>query len=73
MGLFTAKVGISDNYAMIGEDSDGDMTWNTADFDYCWALFLGGVLEDRGYKTVNGIYYRLFYLPPPPHFRHYEE
>ena len=66
MGLFTSKMGNSPEYALIGElMPNGDMIWNTADIDYCIDLFDKGVLEDRGYKTVNSIFYRLFYLPPP--------
>lgn len=73
MGIFTKNSSILPEKAMIGESlPNGDIVWNTADFDYCWTLLLGGVLEDRGYKMVNGIHYRLFYLPPPPHLREYE-
>jgi hypothetical protein len=72
VGIFTKKSHISVQNAQIGEDlPNGDICWNIVDFEYAWALFLGGVLEDRGYRTVNGIHYRLFYLPPPRAQRQY--
>lgn len=65
MQLFTQKTNIMPERAMIGEcGPNGDMCWNIVDFNYAWSLLQGGVLEDRGYKTVNGITYKLFYLPP---------
>lgn len=69
MALFTHKTRQSGTFALIGEVIDnGDIIWNTADYEYCIGLLEDKVLEDRGYKTVNDIYYRLFYLPPPgPH------
>ena len=66
MGVFTRKSPISVSYALIGElGTQGDIVWNTADFSYCITLLEAGVLEDRGYRTVNDVHYRLFYLPPP--------
>lgn len=68
MGLFTAKEEILPNYAMIGEDNaQGDIQWCIVDWDYAQSLYVQGVLEDRGSKVVNGIVYKLYYLPPPPH------
>jgi hypothetical protein len=68
MGLFTAKEEILPNNAMIGEDAgNGDIVWSIVTWEYATYLYVQGVLEDRGYRVVNGIYYRLFYLPAPPH------
>ena len=64
--LFTSKMHIIENNAMIGEDdNNGGIEWCIADWEYAMSLI--GVLEDRGRLEVNGIVYRLFYLPPPPH------
>lgn len=74
MGIFTAKEGILSNNALLGEDTpEGDIVWNTADYAWCEAMHKGGVLEHRGTRIVNGVHYSLFYLPPPPHLREYEE
>jgi hypothetical protein len=73
MGLFSQKASISTQNAQIGELSDnGDIIWNTVEFDYAWGLFLNGALEIRGYRTINGIHYSLFYLPPAKAYREYE-
>ena len=73
MGIFSQKSHISDENAQIGEElPNGDIAWCIVDFDKAWAMFCAGVLEDRGYRTVNGIHYRLFYLPPPKAYRQYE-
>lgn len=73
MGIFTKKSHIMEQNAQIGELADnGDIVWAIADFEFAWSLYVTGVLEDRGYKTVNGIHYKLFYLPPPAHSYHAE-
>lgn len=66
MGIFTSKTHILPNNAMIGElDANGDMQWAIVEWDYVQALI--GVLEDRGHREINGIVYKLYYLPAPPH------
>lgn len=67
MDLFTSKTHIMPNQAMIGETADnGDLVWCITDYDYAWGMFVVGILEDRGWKSINSITYRLFYLPPIP-------
>lgn len=67
MGVFNSKSHIMPNQAMIGETADnGDIVWAYADYDYAWGMFIVGILEDRGYRSINSITYRLFYLPPIP-------
>lgn len=73
MAIFTKKSPIMEENAQIGELIDnGDIIWAIADFQYAWSMYLGGVLEHRGSRTVNGITYTLFYLPPPAHSYHSE-
>jgi hypothetical protein len=68
MGLFGQNDHISKENALIGELQDnGDIVWNDADFELAWSMYKAGVLENRGSRTVNGIHYMLFYLPPPAH------
>lgn len=69
MAIFTHKSKVLEERAIIGTDmGNGDIAWDEVDFEYAWGLFRGNVLEDRGQKTVNGITYRLFYLPNPTPF-----
>lgn len=73
MGIFTEKSHIMEQNAQIGELQDnGDILWSIADFEYAWSLYTAEVLELRGSRTVNGIHYMLFYLPPPAHNYHVE-
>ena len=65
MGLFTKKSAIMPENAMIGNSEDnGDITWTDADYDHAWGMYVVGILENRGTITINGIHYRLYYLPP---------
>lgn len=69
MAVFTAKTKESPIYAMIGIDDDnGGIQWDIVDMEYAWGMFRSNVLEDRGSITVNSIYYRRFYMPPPTPF-----
>lgn len=73
MGIFNGKSHIMPENAQIGELQDnGDIVWAIAEFEYAWSLYSAGVLEDRGYRTINGIHYKMFYLPPPAHNYHVE-
>lgn len=67
MVIFTSKSKIMQERALIGTDGDidGSIVWDEVDFEYAWSLFRSKVLEDRGYRVVNSIHYRLFYLPGP--------
>lgn len=65
MGIFTAKHNVSPENALIGTYENGVIHWDEVDMEYAWGLFRAGVLEDRGYRTVNGIHYKLFFLPAP--------
>jgi hypothetical protein len=53
--------------ALVGAyDDDVHMVvWIEVDMHDGMALVELGVWEDRGYRVVNGVYQRLFYLPPP--------
>lgn len=82
MGIFTKKYDVPDitpEYGLIGENGNHDPVTNTWDIDWTVvdigvanALVESGTGEDRGYRVVNGLYYRLVYLPPPPHLQTYE-
>lgn len=66
MAFFTQKQPILEENALIGTaDGMGGIDWEEVYFDYAWELFCSNVLEDRGYRVVNGIRYNLFYLPSP--------
>jgi hypothetical protein len=71
MAFFTAKEPILELQAMIGT-GDVDIQWDIVHIDYANALLEAGIVEDRGVLEVNGILYRRFYLPYPPHFHEYE-
>lgn len=53
--------------ALVGAyDYDVNMVvWVEVDMAHGLALVQLGVWEDRGYRVVNGVYQRLFYLPSP--------
>jgi len=82
MGIFTSKWDIPDiipEYGLVGTNGRYDVVtdtheieWAVCDITYANALVEQGIGEDRGYRVVNGLYYRLVYLPPPPHLREYE-
>lgn len=64
--IFTGNSPIMEENALIGtDDGMGGIVWDEVDFEYAWSLFRSNVLEDRGYRVVNSIHYRLFYLPGP--------
>lgn len=83
MGLFTKKWehldDITPMHGLIGTNANWDsvlggydIEWDICTIEYAMSLIHGGIGEDRGYKIVNGIYYQLVYLPPPPHLQTYE-
>lgn len=81
MGFFTKKWNIPDimqEFGLIGTNgnwdcvlAEYDIEWAVCDIAYANELVEQGIGEDRGYRVVNNIYYRLVYLPPPPHYQQY--
>lgn len=60
MGIFTAKQYISGVNCLIRTNE------GLEDVAPEYILELLDVLEYEGYMTINGVYYQVYVLPPPP-------